>query len=155
MVVNTNKRTPPINPGTGETAWVYWGGCDLSRGQMAAMMIVERVTMNPAPPSSCAPACSRDDSQQETGDPETHQCTAGGGSGSIAAGRTGECSCPNLREKRRKMQENNAARSRKAENKTQKKETPGNRTEKEKPEPRNKKAATRPRRKKIPETPSH
>ena len=33
------------------------------------------------------------------GRPGTHQCTAGGGSGSIAAGRTGECSCPNLREK--------------------------------------------------------
>ena len=64
------KRTPPINPGTGETAWVNWGGCDLSQGQTAIMIVVKRVTMNPAHPTGRAPACSRDDSQQETGDPE-------------------------------------------------------------------------------------
>ena len=33
------------------------------------------------------------------GQPGTRQCTAGGGPGSIAAGRAGECSCPSLREK--------------------------------------------------------
>ena len=99
MFVNNAKRTPPINPGTGETAWVYWGGgCDLPRGQIAVMMIVERVTMDPAHPSGRAPACSRDDSQQETGNPEHTSARPEGA----------------------KMQENNAARSRKAEKETQK-----------------------------------
>ena len=43
------------------------------------MIVVERVTMNPAPPSSCAPACSRDDSQQETGNPEHASAQPEGG----------------------------------------------------------------------------
>ena len=64
-------KNPPVNPCTDETAWVYWGGGGATyRGEQTAItMVVERVRVNPAHPFGRAQACSRDDSQQETGDP--------------------------------------------------------------------------------------
>ena len=102
--------------------------------------------MNPAPPSGCAPACSRDDSQQETGNPEHASAQRGVG---IHCGRTYRRMLLTYLKREDARCKRTAARNRKAEKETQTKrkhrKTPGE----QKTRTPKQKAATRPRRRKT------
>ena len=78
------------------------------------------------------------------GRPGTRQCTARGGPGSIAAGRTGECSCPNLREKDARCKRTTQQEAGKPRKKRRKRNTGKTHGPKKKPA-KQKKTATRPR----------
>ena len=78
-----------MNPGTGETAWVHWGGVRPIAGTNGNNDNRGEGHNESRTPLQLCTGVFQGRLPAGDGQPGTRQCTAGGGPGSIAAGRTG------------------------------------------------------------------
>ena len=99
MVVNKKQRNPPNKPRHWRNGLGLLGGVRPIAGTNGSNDCRGEGHNESRTPLQLCTGVFQGRLPARDGQPGTRQCTAGGGPGSIAAGRTGECSWPNLREK--------------------------------------------------------